>query len=126
MQKSWTSAVLISQGFQLLSDTFHTHVGEEYTSRSTELFVLTVSLLCSVIYVSEAWARIAQMVLRLATGWTVRGSNPGGVRFFAHVPTGPGAHSVPCTMGTGSFPGVKRLGHGADHLLPPSAEVENE
>jgi hypothetical protein len=31
-----------------------------------------------------------------------------------------------CTMGTGSFPGVKRLGRGADHPPPSSAEVENE
>jgi hypothetical protein len=29
-------------------------------------------------------------------------------------------------MGTGSFPGVKRPGHDADHLPSPSAEVENE
>jgi hypothetical protein len=26
-------------------------------------------------------------------------------------------------MGTGSFPGVKRPGRGADHPPPPSAEV---
>jgi hypothetical protein len=31
-------------------------------------------------------------------------------RFFAHVQTGPGAHPACCTMGTGSFPGVKRPG----------------
>jgi hypothetical protein len=29
-------------------------------------------------------------------------------------------------MGTGSFPGVKWPGRGADHPPPPSAEVENE
>jgi hypothetical protein len=29
-------------------------------------------------------------------------------------------------MGTGSFPGVKRPGRGADHLPPSSAEVEKE
>ena len=28
-------------------------------------------------------------------------------RFSAPVHTGPGAHPVSCTMGTGSFPGVK-------------------
>jgi hypothetical protein len=52
--------------------------------------------------------------------------NPVGVRFFAHVQTGPGAHPASCTMGTGSFPGVKRPGRGGDHLPPSSAEVENE
>jgi hypothetical protein len=53
---------------------------------------------------------------------------PVGVRFFAHVQTGPGAHPASCTMGTGSFPGVKRpgrgAGRGADHPTPSSAEVK--
>ena len=44
----------------------------------------------------------------LDTGWTVRASNPGGgARFSAPVQTDPGAHPASCTMGTGSFPGVK-------------------
>ena len=30
-----------------------------------------------------------------------------GARFSPPVQTGPGAHSASCTMGTGSFPGVK-------------------
>jgi hypothetical protein len=46
-----------------------------------------------------------------------------GARFFAHVQTGPGAHPASCTMGTGSFPGVKRPVHNADHPPPSSAEV---
>ena len=41
-------------------------------------------------------------------GWTVRGSNPGGVEIFHDVRTGPEAHPASCTMGTGSFPGAKR------------------
>ena len=32
---------------------------------------------------------------------------PVGARFPAHVQTGPGSHPASCTMGTGSFPGVK-------------------
>ena len=51
--------------------------------------------------------RVAQSVQRLATGWTVRGSNPGGARFSEPVQTGPGTHPASCTMGAGSFPGVK-------------------
>jgi hypothetical protein len=47
-------------------------------------------------------------------------------RFFAHVQTGTGYHPAFCIMGTGSFPGVKRSGRGADHPSPSSAEVENE
>jgi hypothetical protein len=52
-------------------------------------------------------AQLVQSVQRLATGWTVQGSNPGGARFSASVQTGPGDHPVPYTMGTGSFPGVE-------------------
>ena len=40
-----------------------------------------------------------------------------GARFSAPVQTGPGAHPASCTMGTRSFPGVKRPGRGVDH--PP-------
>jgi hypothetical protein len=47
---------------------------------------------------------------------------PVGVQFFAHVQTAPGAHQSSCTMGTGSFPGVKRPRRGADH--PPSSSAE--
>jgi len=35
------------------------------------------------------------------------GSNPGGATFSAPVQTGLGAHPASCTMGTGSFLGVK-------------------
>ena len=35
-------------------------------------------------------------------------------RFSAPIQTGPGAHPASCTMGTLSFPGVKRPGRGAD------------
>ena len=44
---------------------------------------------------------------------------PVGARFSAPVQTGPRAHPASCTMGTGSFPAVKRPGRGADHP-PPS------
>ena len=40
-----------------------------------------------------------------------------GARFSAPVQTGPGAHTPFYTVGTGSFPGVKRPERGADH--PP-------
>jgi hypothetical protein len=42
---------------------------------------------------------------------------PVAARFFTPVQTGPGAHSAFYTMGTGSFPGVKRPGRGVNH--PP-------
>jgi hypothetical protein len=52
--------------------------------------------------------------------------NPGGARFFANVQISPGAYPASCTMGTGSFPGLKLPWCGADHPPLPSAEVENE
>jgi hypothetical protein len=49
-------------------------------------------------------------VVGIATGYGLDG--PGiesqwRARFSAPVQTGPGAHPASCTMGTGSFPGVK-------------------
>ena len=43
---------------------------------------------------------------------------PVEVRFSAPVQSGPGANPASSTMGTGSFPGVKRPGRGADHPPP--------
>ena len=43
--------------------------------------------------------------------------------FSAPVQTGPGAHPSSYTIGTGSFPGVKRPGRGVDHPPPSSIEV---
>ena len=44
----------------------------------------------------------------MGTEGQVRGDQiPVGVRFSAPVQTGPGAHPASCTMGTGSFLGVK-------------------
>ena len=48
-----------------------------------------------------------------------------GARFSAPVQTGPGAHPASCTMGTGSFPGIKRPGRDADPS-PPSSAVGHE
>jgi len=49
-------------------------------------------------------------IVRIATSYGLDG--PGiksqwGRDFFAPVQTSPGAHRASCTMGTGSFPGVK-------------------
>jgi hypothetical protein len=52
---------------------------------------------------------------------------PVGARFFAQDQTGPGAHPASCTIGTGSFPGVKRPGRGVDHppLLAPRSRMSS-
>ena len=49
-----------------------------------------------------------------------------GTRFLAPVQTGPGVHPAPCTMGTASFPGVKRPGRGVNHPPVTSAEIKAE
>jgi len=46
-------------------------------------------------------------------------------RFSALVQTSSEAHPASDTMGTGSFPGVKRLGRGIDHPPPSSAEIKD-
>jgi hypothetical protein len=40
-----------------------------------------------------------------------------GARFLAPVQTGPGAHPASYTVGTGSFPEVKRPGRGVDFVM---------
>ena len=47
-------------------------------------------------------------------------------RFSAPVQPVPGAHPASYTMGTASFPGVKRLGRGVDQspTLPPRLRKE--
>jgi len=50
---------------------------------------------------------------------------PVGARLSAPVQTGPDAHPASCTMGTGSYPGVKRTGRDSDPSPPSSVEVKN-
>ena len=47
-----------------------------------------------------------------------------GTRFSAPVQTGPVAHPASCTIGTGSFQGLKRPGRGVDHTPSSRAEVK--
>jgi hypothetical protein len=58
----------------------------------------------------------------LATGWTVRGSNPDGDKIFRTLQTGPVAHPASYTVGTGTFLAVKWTGRGLHH--PPTSSVE--
>jgi hypothetical protein len=58
------------------------------------------------------WTAMAQLVWRLATGWMVWGSNPGG-----GVQAGPGTHPAFYTMGTEPFLVENRPGRGVNH--PP-------
>ena len=57
---------------------------------------------------SCVWGR--GIVLGIATGYGLDGlaiESQSGARFSAPVQTSPGANPASCTMGSGSFPGVK-------------------
>ena len=51
---------------------------------------------------------------------------PVGLRVSAPVQTGPRAHPASYITGTGSFPGVKRPGRGADHLSHLKLRLKEE
>jgi hypothetical protein len=67
-------------------------------------------------YPTYRWAGIAQSVYRMATGWKVRGSNPGGGEIFRTCPDRPWAPPASYTMSTGSFP---RVANGRGATLTP-------
>jgi hypothetical protein len=73
------------------------------------------------------WAAITQLVLRLATGWTVRGSNPSGGEIFDTCPDRP--WGPPSRLYNGyrvTSGGKERPGHDADPSPPSSAVVNKE
>ena len=83
--------------------------GEEIRTPMSGKFHRCSLILCLYIsYVYTAYCGLGGSV-GIATGYGLDGpgSNPGGSRDFPHVQTVPGAHPSSCTIGTGSFPGVK-------------------
>jgi hypothetical protein len=69
------------------------------------------------------------MVIATAQSLRAGGSGdriPVRARFSAPVQTGPGVYPASYTIGTGSFPGVKRPGRGVDHPPPSSALVKKK
>jgi hypothetical protein len=65
------------------------------------------------------WSRDSSVGIATRFGLDDPGVNPGGGRFSAPVQTSPGAHPASCTIGTGSFPGVKRAGRGVAFTTHP-------
>jgi hypothetical protein len=78
-------------------------------------------------YTNIMWVGIARSVERLATDWTVGGSNPGGGgEIFRTRPERPWGPPSLLAMGTGSLSGVKRSERGADqppHVSPRLMKV---
>ena len=90
-----------------------------------ELNIYTSELILYSYTYIPVWAGIAQSVYRLAMGWTVWGSNPGGGEIFLTRPDRPwGPPSLLYNGYRVSLPGVKRQGRGVDHPPPYSAEVK--
>ena len=77
---------------------------------------------CTLLSISDLKfvGRVAHSVQRLTTGWTVRGSNPGGARFFAR-PNRPWGPPSLLYNGYQVFPG-----RAADHSPSSSAVVMEE
>jgi len=78
-------------------------------------------------YIHISVGRVIQSVKPLATGWTVRGSNPGGGEIFRTCPDRSWGPPSLLYNGYRIFPGGKvRPGRDADPSLPPRAEVLEE
>ena len=97
--------------------------------------LLHICILCQNFYgipyfstiVSDSVGPVAQSVKRSATGWTVRGSNPGGGESFRTCPDRPWGPPSLLYNGYRVFPGVKeRPGRDVDPSPLSSAVVKKE
>ena len=73
---------------------------------------------CSLRYTQVGWA--GDLLQAGRSGDRI----PMGARFSAPVQTGPGVYLASYTMGTRSFPGAKRPGHGVEDTPASSSEVK--
>jgi hypothetical protein len=71
-------------------------------------------------------AGIAQREHRIATGWTVQGSNPGGEKISALIQTSFRAYTASHTFGTVSSLGIMWLGCGLENLPPIAPRLKKE
>jgi hypothetical protein len=108
--KQVTGGIGMEKWFWVLSLTQYIKEGNK-----TESYVC-LSIPCDIF---KVWKRIHWAGIARYSDWLRAGRSgdriSGGARFFAHVQSCPEAHPASCTMGTVSFPGVKRPGRGVDH-----------
>ena len=116
-------------------NTYPTHPGLKNIIRSLEAIVTqyknypygvnTTTEMKNITATCDIMRRVAQSVQRLATGWTVRGSNPGVGEIFRTCPDPPWGPPNLLYNGYRFFPGVKeRPGRDADPSLPSSAVIK--
>jgi len=90
--------------------------------------VVAVSVVVLIITTSTVYCvgPVGQSVQRLTTGWTIRGSNPGGDEIFRPSRPSLGPTQPPAKWVPGLFRGKVRPGRAADHSPPSSAAVMEE
>ena len=79
-------------------------IGSTRKKESVKCFISTKNFTRTTL---RSVGRVAQSVQRLATGWTVRGSNRGGVEIFRTCPDRPWGPPSLLYNGYRVFPGVK-------------------
>jgi hypothetical protein len=70
------------------------------------------------IYVTTIFRGSWESTVRAVTCRELDRANPGGGKIFRVLQSSSEAHPTSCTMSSGSLPGIKRSGHGADHIPP--------
>jgi hypothetical protein len=87
----------------------------------TILYIFSIVCIYICLYLQASWNITQCYSDLLQAGWS-GDRNTLGTRFSTPVQTGPGTHLASCTMGAGSFLGVKQRGRGSNH--PPPSNVE--
>ena len=107
------------------------HVGLKLIMNCVLWFAIHCIVLCAFVIQYTVYTKMQGKSRNSSGGMAIRyGLDGPGIEsrwreYFPHpFQTGPGAHPTSYTMGTESFPGVKRPGRGAEPPPPSSAEVE--
>jgi hypothetical protein len=122
VERAWCPAIMLCSGH--ISGVFGRHLVQITAGVQTILN----DVLCGSCSSSQCLQTIVgwDSIVSTATRYEGRSGDriPVGARFSTPVQTGTGAYPASCTMGTVSFPGVKRPGRGIDHPPPSSTKVK--